>query len=243
MKDERERTRNNMKRKSLKIESLLTKQKMQILYWLMYWKVYTRVKKIMKHNKQRKTYSKEQHAWLSNFVKSTITKKNTEYEKGWRIQVELTYAYCTYFVLWGIICVYFQECVLFHWGIQYAYLDTVTETEQYNQRKTDSRARTHCKDTIPKIRNKYSQKNNCAASVPISTCMCLWAIYIFPWSASPFCCRNICGPILRIDKSLTDTWTLKLGLRLRNSFSGITYMVFFIAVLILSHVREEKSRV
>ncbi len=84
----------------------------------------------------------------------------------------------------------------------------------------------HCKDTIPKILNKYSQKRNCAASVPISTFMCLWAFCKWPWSICLFCCRKISGTILGIYKSLTDTWIWKLGLKLRNSFPKKTWMEF-----------------
>ncbi len=75
----------------------------------------------------------------------------------------------------------------------------------------------HCKEPIPKIRNKYSQKRSCAAPVPISTVMCLWTFCIFPRSICLLCCRKICGPILGIYKSVTDTWMWKLGLRSRNS--------------------------
>ncbi len=68
----------------------------------------------------------------------------------------------------------------------------------------------HRKETIPKIQNKYSQKRNCAAGVPISTFMCLWAIYKLPRKICLFCCRKICEPILGIYKSLTDPWMWKL---------------------------------
>jgi hypothetical protein len=77
--------------------------------------------------------------------------------------------------------------------------------------------RAHCKDKMPKIWNKYSQKRNIGASVPISTFICLWANLYIPTMELPFLLEEICGPILGIYKSLIDTWMWRLGLRPRNS--------------------------
>jgi hypothetical protein len=74
----------------------------------------------------------------------------------------------------------------------------------------------------------YSQKWNCAASFfpeqnynvlsPNSyTHISVRDLYIFPGSVCLFCCSQICGRILGINKSLTDSWMWKLGLRLHNS--------------------------
>jgi hypothetical protein len=83
--------------------------------------------------------------------------------------------------------------------------------------------------TATKIRFMYSQKRNCAASVPIFTFMCLWSVHIFS-------CRRIDRPIIGIYKSLTDTWIWKLGLRLRHSFS--VNICFKFSVLCLCSVEE-----
>ncbi len=71
--------------------------------------------------------------------------------------------------------------------------------------------------TAPKIRNKYSQKRNCAASSPISALMYKWAIYIFPQSVHLVGCSKIGG----LYKSLTDVWKWKLGTRSAVWYMGI----------------------
>ncbi len=75
----------------------------------------------------------------------------------------------------------------FLWIIAYQNLQTVLRqtfcefpnkrTYQLFFKKVRRKRGLHCKDTIPKIWNKYSQKWNCAASVLIPTFMFLWGFH------------------------------------------------------------------
>jgi hypothetical protein len=92
----------------------------------------------------------------------------------------------------------------------------------------------------------YSQKWNCCFQnriimfcLPVPTLIHLWEIYIFPL---PILLQGICGPILGIYKSLTDTWMWKFGLRPRNSQKRNTLMGFLYSVVIIIMVSIHMGR-
>ncbi len=78
----------------------------------------------------------------------------------------------------------------------------------------------HCKDSIPKLRNKFSQKARPQSQIPHSL-VCERFIYSQDRSA-----YNTLLQENMWTNSLTETWMLKLVLRVRNSFSGNTLMGF-----------------
>ncbi len=94
--------------------------------------------------------------------------------------------------------------------------------------KTGALAREHRQEPRPKIWNKYSQERNCAATVPnpnfhihVSVrdlAVPLSVRDLYPTIDLPILLQELCGPILEIYKTLTDTW---MGLRPRNSQKGI----------------------
>ncbi len=72
-------------------------------------------------------------------------------------------------------------------------------------------------NVFPEMKLLFPKQNNNVLSQFLHSYICERFIYIFPGPFCLFCCREICGLILGIYKSLTDTWMWKLGLRPRNS--------------------------
>jgi hypothetical protein len=78
----------------------------------------------------------------------------------------------------------------------------------------------HCKDTVPKIAKRYSQKENCEASVPIH--ISVSDLYIPKVGLHSWLQQNSWTDPGKIHKSLTDVWIWKLGTRSRSLISGNT---------------------
>ncbi len=92
------------------------------------------------------------------------------------------------------------------------YVDSLYFDFVNNCRGTLIHCRTHtAKTRYMKMRNKYSQIWNCAASFPIPTFIHLWSIYIFSRSVCLFCCSK---------KRWTDVHTVYIAHRYMNVETG-----------------------
>ncbi len=87
----------------------------------------------------------------------------------------------------------------------------------------------HYQDTISKIRNKYSQKRNCVATVTISIHLPMSYFYI-PTIDLPILPQEICGPTLGIYISPTDTFDWEMGFSLQCRSSTSSAIVYISSV-------------